>query len=129
MCVWVHLHPQICTDARLACISLASQAVTTSTLPPCCEAVGQEHSYRKINEGATIAQVVAAAEPRRQLIVLNALGLATELESAGAPGDVAVRAELAAELRAGAKTLAAANTACARPRMTTRPQSGIAPAE
>ena len=74
-------------------------------------------------EDASIAQVVAAAEPRRQQIALNAQELATELEGASVPGDT-VRPALAAELRAGAETLAAANTACARPRMTTRPQSG-----
>ena len=98
-----------------------AQAVTTSALPPCCEAL--EHSYHTIKEDASIAQVVAAAEARRQQIALNARELATELEGASTPGDT-VRPALAAELRAGAETLAAANTACARPRMTTRPQSG-----
>tara|TARA_B100000795_G_C22750620_1_gene419263 strand:+ start:827 stop:1117 length:291 start_codon:yes stop_codon:yes gene_type:complete len=89
-----------------------SQAVTASTLPPCCTADGQEHSYRKIDEGAGIPQVAAAAEGRRQRIVSNAEDLATEMERA--PEDP-VRAKLAKELREGAQTLGAANTTCARP--------------
>ena len=96
--------------------ALHLQAVTVPDLPACC--TEHSHSYRFIEKDATITAVVAAAEPRRQQIVANAIELAEELERTP---DAAFCAELAAELRAGAQELGAANTTCARPPTHTPP--------
>ena len=77
--------------------ALHLQAVTVPDLPACC--TEHSHSYRFIEKDATITAVVAAAEPRRQQIVANAIELAEELERTP---DAAFCAELAAELRAAA---------------------------
>jgi hypothetical protein len=94
------------------CLPPHAQVATLPTEP---KEFGQQWcSYPTVNGAASLAQVVAAAEPRRAQIVQAALALAGDLEREGSP----LAAELAVEIRNGAPMLGAANTTCASPRLT-----------
>ena len=94
------------------CLPPHAQVATLPTEP---KEFGQQWcSYPTVNGAASLAQVVAAAEPRRAQIVQAALALAGDLEREGSP----LAAELAGEIRDGAPMLGAANTTCASPRLT-----------
>ena len=87
----------------------AWQAVRADELPACCAWPEHAHARVTVSSGASIAQVVAAAQGHRQRIVRETKSLAGRLEREGSPLGHA----LASELRQGAEVLGAANVTCA----------------